>query len=160
MMNHLDQLGLKHLWTGEIFHSIALKQVRDARDGERADYQALIGMERRFKRVRGSQEEPAMGPLPPVEIRAYEYSGLSIVQMLGLKSERRDDSGPYPVYTLKSVNPFWLSGSMHGDAGHEMCWRVGRGGWRRNPDFEAAAANRKRDSRAEAPALKRTKKKK
>lgn len=160
MMNHLDQLGLKHLWTGEIFHSIALKQVRDARDGERADYQALIGMERRFKRVRGTQEEPAIRPLPPVEIRAYEYSGLSIVQMLGLKSERRDDSGPYPAYKLKSVNPFWLSGSMHGDAGHEMCWRVGRGGWRRNPEFEAASANRKRDSRAKAPTLKRTKKKK
>ncbi|MGA7871560.1 MAG: hypothetical protein WCA22_11745 [Candidatus Binatus sp.] len=130
---YLDQLGLSHFLTGNQFHSIALKQVMDAKDCALANYQALVGLRRQFKGIK-DQGNPATGMLPLILINVFEYPTFPIVGTLGLISEKCDRTGPYPIDTLKPIDPFWVSGAMDGDAGIEMCWRVGTD-WQRNPSF-------------------------
>jgi len=138
---YLDQLGLSHFLTGNQFHSIALKQVMDAKDCALADYQALVGLRRQFT-FKGPRGTPATGPLPPISINVFDYPTFPIVGTLGLISEKCDRTGAYPIYTLKPIDPFWISGAMDSDAGLEMCWRVGPD-WERNPAFDATISNDK-----------------
>jgi hypothetical protein len=136
--DYLDQLGLNHFWSGERFHSIALKQVVDAQDPVRANYQALVGLGRKFTGTKGGS--PKTGALAPLSISVYDYPTFPIVETLGLISQQCDKSGRYRVYTLKPIDPFWISGAMVSDAGHEMCWRVGTA-WERNPIFDATISD-------------------
>ena len=130
---HLKQLGLEHFWNGTRFHSIALKQILDAQNPELTNYQALIGLGRSFSGIKGYK--PAASALAPLSINVYDYPTFPIVETLGLLTDRRDTSGLYPISTLTPIDPFWISGAMEGDAGHEMCWRVGTV-WERNPAFD------------------------
>ena len=140
---YLEQLGLSHLWTGDLFHSIALKQIRDAKDADRSDYQALIGLGRQFVGGKDRRDKPATGTLSPLWIKVFEYPTFPIVEMLGLISEKCDKTEAYPVHTLKPIDPFWISGAMDGDSGHEMCWRLGTE-WQRNPAFDETISNNQR----------------
>jgi hypothetical protein len=130
---YLKQLGLEHFWNGTTFHSIALKQIMNAQDPEFTNYQALVGLGRSFSGIEG--RKPAVGTLAPLSINVHDYSTFPIVEMLGLLADKRDTSGLYPISTLTPIDPFWISGAMEGDAGHEMCWRVGTV-WERNPVFD------------------------
>ena len=53
---YLDQLGLSHFLTGNQFHSIALKQVMDAKDCALANYQSLVGTPSPIHRNQRSRE--------------------------------------------------------------------------------------------------------
>lgn len=130
--DYLHQLGLNHFWNGRRFHTIALKQIVDAEDPRWADYQALIGIDRKFTGTAG--RKPTTGALDPVSIKLYDYPTLPLIAKMGLIWEERDTTGPCPAYTLKPIDPFWISGAMRSDAGCEMCQRVGLV-WRRNPEF-------------------------
>lgn len=126
--SYLAQLGLNHFWTGDRFDSIALKQIVDAEDPEHADYQAIVGLTRRF-RLR-KEDSSASGALLPLSIRIFEYRSLPLAETLGLvaaKPRRRDQC---KVYTLKPIDPFWVSGAMKSEPGRELCWRVEQK-WRR-----------------------------
>jgi hypothetical protein len=127
--HRLFQIGLKHLWSGDRFHSINLKQIVDAEDPVYADYQALVALESRFRKRRLEH-----GPITPVSIEVFDYPTLPIVDTLGLRWDKREGSGLHPIYTLKPINPFWISGAMSSDAGREMCWRVGTS-WQPNDAF-------------------------
>ena len=136
---NLKNLLLSHFLTGNEFHSISLKQVMDAKDCTLANYQALVSLLRQFTGRKDSAGNLATGPLAPLSIRVFDYPTFPIVGTLGLVPEQCDNTGPYPIYTLNSIDPFWVSGAMDGDTGREMCSRVGTG-WRRNPTFDAALA--------------------
>ena len=130
--SYLERVGLSHLWSGDRFHTIALKQIVDAEDPALADYQALVGRRRKFTVAR--EGAPATGPLDPLSIKVYDYPAIKIVETLGLVPQKRNKGGQYPTYTLRPIDPFWISGAMSGDAGLEMCRRVGTD-WQRNPTF-------------------------
>jgi hypothetical protein len=129
---YLRQLGMQHFWTGDRYHRIALKQVMDAEDPALASYQALIGLGRQFTGKKSGN--PTTAPLAPLLIDVRDYPTFPIASTLGLLSEKCDRTGPVPKYTLRPINPFWVSGVMDGDAGLEMCWRVGPD-WQKNPMF-------------------------
>jgi hypothetical protein len=135
---YLRKLGLEHFWTGQRYHSIALKQVMDAEDTACANYQALVGIGRQF--TGRKRENPMSGILAPLSLNVYDYPTFPIVETLGLITEKCDDTGPYPKYSLKPIDPFWVSGTMDGDAGLEMCQRVGTK-WQRNPSFDTNPSN-------------------
>ena len=50
---YLKQLGLGHFLTGNLFHSISLKQIMDAKDCGLADYQSLVALLRQFTGNKG-----------------------------------------------------------------------------------------------------------
>jgi hypothetical protein len=133
---YLKELGLSHFLTGNEFHSISLKQVMDAKDCRLANYQSLVALRRQFTGIK-DDDNPVTGALPPLSIRVFDYPTFPIVGTLGLIPESTDNTGPYPTFTLKPIDPFRVSGKMVGDAGIEMCSRVGTD-WRRNQIFDAA----------------------
>ena len=150
---HLKELGLGHFVTGNKFHSISLKQVMDAKDCTLADYQALVALVRRFT---GTKDSAATGTLPPLTIKIFDYPTFPIVETLGLIPEKCDDTGPYPIFALKPIDPFWVSGVMFGDTGLEMCSRVGTH-WRRNPTFDTSISQIRKVSARKQIAPKRKK---
>lgn len=133
---YLKELGLGHFLTGNEFHSISLKQVMDAKDCRLADYQALVALRRQFTGIKDHDDHPATGAMAPLSVRVFDYPTFPIVGTLGLIPESCDNTGPYPISTLKPIDPFWVSGKMVGDAGLEMCSRVGAE-WHRNQGFDA-----------------------
>jgi hypothetical protein len=147
---YLSQIGLDHFWSGAGFHSITLKQVMDAEDPELADYQALVGVGRRFLGLMG--QKPSAGTLAPISIRVHDYPTFPVVESLGLIADERDLTGPYPISTLTAVDPFWIFGAMDGDAGNAMCSRVGTG-WERNSAFDRTMI----EARRRGPILKKRK---
>ena len=144
---YLKELGLGHFFTGNEFHSISLKQVMDAKDCRLADYQALVALRRQFAGIKHHDDHPATGAMAPLSVRVFDYPTFPIVGTLGLLPESCDNTGPYPVSTLKPIDPFWVSGKMIGDAGLEMCSRVGTE-WHRNQTFDAAVLNAKSTTRS------------
>jgi hypothetical protein len=108
----------------------------DAKDCRLANYQSLVALRRQFSGIK-DDDNPVTAALPPLSIRVFDYPTFPIVGTLGLISDSADSTGPYPTFTLKPIDPFWVSGKMVGDAGIEMCSRVGTD-WRRNQLFDAA----------------------
>jgi hypothetical protein len=126
--SHLAQLGLGHIWNGGRFDSIALKQIADAEDLMYADYQAIIGLTRRFKLTK--RDASGSDALPPLSIKIHEYPTFPFAETLGLVAPRPRQNGQSKVYTLKPIDPFLVSGAMKSEPGRELCWRVERK-WRR-----------------------------
>jgi hypothetical protein len=137
---YLKELGLGHFLTGNEFHTISLKQVMDAKDCTLANYQALVALLRQFTGIKDSTGNPATGALEPLSIKIFDYPTFPIVGTLGLVPEKCDNKGPYPIFTLKPIDPFLVSGVMVGDTGLEMCSRVGTH-WRRNPTFDTSISH-------------------
>lgn len=156
--NYLKELGLGHFLTGNEFHSISLKQVMDAKDCTLANYQAVVALLRQFTGRKDSGGNPTTGTLAPLSIKIFDYPTFPIVEVLGLIPETRDDTGPSPVFTLKPIDPFWVSGMMVGDTGLEMCSRVGTS-WRRNPSFDTRVSDMRKASARKPIAIKRKKRK-
>jgi hypothetical protein len=154
--NYLKELGLGHFLTGSEFHSVSLKQVMDAKDCTLANYQAVVALLRQFTGRKDSGGNPATGALAPLSIKIFDYPTFPIVEALGLIPEARDDTGSYPVFTLKPIDPFWVSGMMVGDTGLEMCSRVGTT-WRRNPTFDTRTSDKRKASTRKPIAIKRKK---
>ena len=142
-MADLEQLGLGHFLTGNEFHSISLKQVMDAEDSGLANYQSLVALLRQFIGSKDLGGDPSTGTVGPLSIKVIDYPTFPIIETLGLIPEQCDDTSAYPIYTLKPLDPFWVSGAMVGDAGLKMCSRVGTV-WRRHPAFDASIAMLKR----------------
>ena len=101
-------------------------------------------------------EHPATGTRGATISQVFDYPTFPIVGTLGLIPESCDNTGPYPIFTLKPIDPFLVSGKMVGDAGLEMCSRVGTH-WRRNPTFDAAISNIRKVSARKQIAHKRKK---
>ena len=153
---YLRELGLNHFFSGDRYHSVSLKQIMDAEDPALANYQALVGLGRQFTGTKG--KAPSTGMLGPLSINVHSYPTFPMVETLGLITEKHDKTGPYPTHTLKPIDPFWVSGAMEGDAGLEMCWRVGTA-WRRNSAFDATISKALTPAAAKKASPKRKKKK-
>ena len=154
---YLKELGLSHFLTGNEFHSISLKQVMDAKDCRLANYQSLVALRRQFTGIK-DDDNPVTAALLPLSIRVFDYPTFPIVGTLGLIPESADNTGPHPTFTLKPIDPFWVSGKMVGDAGIEMCSRVGTD-WRRNQIFDAAVVKANAATKSK-PASRQLKKRK
>jgi hypothetical protein len=154
---YLEQLGLGHFLTGNEFHSISLKQVMDAKDCKLANYQSIVALLRQFTGSKDRRDSPSAGTLGPLSINVIDYPTFPIVGTLGLIPDKVNETGAYPVYTLKPIDPFWVSGTMVGDAGLEMCSRVGTA-WRRHPTFDASIVRLKRAKVAKQGPRKRARK--
>jgi len=139
LMAYLQQLGLDHFLTGNEFHSISLKQVMDAKNCGLANYQSLVALLRQFTGAKDRAGNATTGALGPLSIKVIDYPTFPIVETLGLIPEQCDDTGVYPINTLKPIDSFWVSGAMVGDAGLEMCSRVDAA-WHRHATFDASIA--------------------
>ena len=111
----------------------------DAEDCALANYQALVALVRQFTGKQDSAGKPKAAALAPLSIKVFEYPTFPIVGTLGLIPDICDKTGPYPIYTLRPIDSFLISGEMFGNTGLEMCVRVGTD-WRRNATFDAAIA--------------------
>jgi hypothetical protein len=158
IQSYLKELGLGHFLTGNEFHSISLKQVMDAKDCGRANYQAVVALLRQFTGIKDSAGNATTGKLAPLSVKVFDYPTFPIVGGLGLIPEACDDTGPYPIFTLKPIDPFWVSGAMVGDTGLEMCSRVGTS-WRRNPTFDTSISEIRKASARKQIATKQKKEK-
>lgn len=123
------------------FYGIALKQVRDANDPQKADYQASVWLERTF-----TLDDTAAWLNSDIELHIPNYETVSIVDRLGLKSsgyEQLPDSWPHSkgVYTVKPVGRsrnqsscIVVSGKLTATSADIGWWRIGIGkdSWKRS----------------------------
>jgi hypothetical protein len=105
-------------------NEVSLKQFRDASAPDRACYQALVLTRRRIEDLYEVQEiEEAM------HVRLYQYAGLPIVELLGLKVKSRDIAGAAESVDLQPIRPFWMRLSLRQELGKDLCWRIGATHW-------------------------------
>jgi hypothetical protein len=106
--------------------SIALKQVRNAMDGQRADYQSLVAVNRSFK-IAGE-----FG-LSSVMIRIYDHNTLPLVKNWGLSAEVTPDStvdlgfkarAGSPTFKQFQAKALSFTGTLKEDQGRELWRRV------------------------------------
>jgi hypothetical protein len=120
------------------FYSIALKQVRDANNTQKADYQASVWLERDFI------SEDTAWLNSEIELHIPEYRTVSIARKLELRRvDCTHDHWPHAekVYLVKPVSrPGGKSGSVVVSGRLEALsadigwWRIGKDGWR-GPGF-------------------------
>jgi hypothetical protein len=124
------------------FYSIALKQVRDANDTQKADYQASVWLGRNFV------SEDAEWLNSEIEFRIPKYRTVSIADELELRREDYRHDGHWPhaekVYLVKPVSPpggksgaVMVSGRLEALSEDIGWWRIGKDGWR-GPGFAPA----------------------
>ena len=126
------------------FYGIALKQVRDGNDPQKADYQASVWLERSFTPKTAGWLNADM------ELRIPKYQTVSIVDRLGLKATGYDDkpSHSWPdaegVYTVEPVRRsgnkstcIIVSGKLTATSADIGWWRIGKDGWK-GPGFKPA----------------------
>jgi hypothetical protein len=94
---------------------IALKQVRNAIYGERADYQSLIAVPRSFELADKFGESQ-------VRIRIYKREGFPLLEKIGLRGDRDSDiDGTYEEFEARSMS---FTGTFIEQQGQELWWRV------------------------------------
>jgi hypothetical protein len=103
---------------------IALKQVRNAIHGERADYQSLIAVPRTFELADKFGESQ-------VRIRIYKRKGFPLLNKMGLAGNSGSDvHGTYEEFDAQCLS---FTGTFIEHQGEEMWWRVADTGdvWRK-----------------------------
>jgi hypothetical protein len=122
----LETMGLdQQFGTDSIdFFTIGLKQIRDANDPTKADYQAPVFLGRRF-------EQDGSGFFPVnIDVHFYNYPNLSLVQSLGLTVAREyqtiDEGGDVvTVLVVHAVKPLFLHGTITSISADIGWWRIG-----------------------------------
>ncbi|GEM_PF-2319135 len=127
------------------FYGIALKQVRNANDPQKADYQASVWLERQFI------PDDIQWLDADLELRIPEYPAISIAANLGLKREvftpAAGEDWPHAtrVYRVRPVArgvnksaSLVVSGKMRAVSSGIGWWRIGKDGWK-GPGFEPTA---------------------
>jgi len=107
------------------FYTIALKQIRDARNPAKADFQSVVWLQRHFV----LEKAEARTRQPDVELAIAKCDPIPVVSKLGLSSKPSPDKQwdvVTPVFDVK------LQGKMTQDLGNNMEWRVGNLGWLAN----------------------------
>ena len=125
-MEFLTRLGLASIKSESRFEGISLKQFRDAEFADRACYQALVLVERKFT------SEPEINWIPErLNITIHEFDTMRIVQQFGLLggTEHVDRNGRKST-VLEPETPFWVRGDMEQGLGVNLCWRAGEVAWR------------------------------
>jgi hypothetical protein len=125
----LTQLGLESVAKHGSYESIAHKQFRDAKDSNKACYQALVSLERKFPdtpEIEWIQEK--------LKVVIHEFDTMEIVKKFGLKGGyQTTDSRNHKHVVLEPVKPFWMRGDMTQSLGTNLCWRAGVMDWQHDP---------------------------
>ncbi len=128
----LAQIGLSQFADASPFFSVGLKQIRDANNPTKADYQAGVWLGRSF--------QPSNTEYYPQQLRVnlYEYENMSMVGQLGLIPDSVSPvvgPGPTQLASITAVNPITLSGAMLGTSADTGWWRIGNQPAVGNPSF-------------------------
>jgi hypothetical protein len=106
------------------FYTVILKQIHDAKEGDRACYRSLVRLQRKI--TIGTSEPPEV--MPAISIEVGKREGHALVRNLGLVTQWR-----HGVETLESELCVRLpSGStMIDESAKNLCWQAGSGEWQR-----------------------------
>jgi hypothetical protein len=124
----LDDLGLGSIRVDHRFAGVALKQFRDAQLADRACYQGLVQVERKFT------SKPEIEWIAEhLKATIYKFDTMQIVKKFGLVGgtpyvDRHGRQGDVFV----PEKPFWVRGDMEQGLGVNLCWRAGAMGWQRD----------------------------
>src|SRR6202035_2294495 len=120
--NFLNQVGLPQFHNTQKFYSIALKQVRDANDTAKADFQSGVWLERTFAQTDSAYYSPEL------QVRIYDYPNVQLVDKLGLivDSELAGVKPAKRICVLSAKSPFYLDGTMQCGAPMNAWWQVGQ----------------------------------
>jgi hypothetical protein len=124
----LKDLGLYAIRAENRFEGVALKQFRDATLADRACYQALVLVERKFT------SEPEIAWIDePLKVTIYEFDTMQIVKRFGLVGGTPQiDRNARPCVVFEPEKPFWVRGDMEQGLGINLCWRAGGMDWQRD----------------------------
>jgi hypothetical protein len=128
----LTALGLPNLIGSAKIPSIALKQVRDANDPAKADYQSIVHMERLFEGAQGDSGALLASKNQKITIKAYEYPTMPIIKLLGLDAYANwTQQNGFVKYILEPVDAFYVRGSLSDERTKNLAVRVGKNNpWR------------------------------
>ncbi len=121
----LRDLGLEAARLHNRFESVSLKQFRDATLADRACYQSLVKVARKF------DGQPELGAIAEaLQVIIYEFDSMQIVKKFGLTggTPHVSRSGRSGV-VFEPEKPFWLRGAMEQGLGVNLCWRAGGMDW-------------------------------
>ncbi len=104
---------------------ISMKQVRDAKLINEADYKSLVGV---FTKHDISVDQ--WGRLSDARLHIYNHPGLPIVELLGLENGTLSNDGDYMCF--EPVKPFYFGGTMTENSKGNLTTMI-EGKWRRNP---------------------------
>jgi hypothetical protein len=124
----LEELGLDAIRADNRFTGVALKQFRDAEFADRACYQALVQVERKFT------SQPEIHSIDEkLKVAIYEFDTMQIVKKFGLLGGMpRADRYARPSLVFEPEKPFWIRGDIEQGLGVNLCWRAGGMGWQRD----------------------------
>jgi hypothetical protein len=122
---NLIALSLEPLANGECVNTIALKQIRDAWDPNRACYQADVLTSRSIEHVFDIREIDQQ-----LHVRIARYPTQPIVELLGLKTKWTDSSSAEATFdVLQPIRPFWMKVAFKQEPARNLCWRAGTTQW-------------------------------
>ncbi len=134
MNTYLNWLGIQEASTKSAgaksdpaaIRSLALKQVRDAIDADRACYQAIVGVNRKI----GGGWSMASDPRN-LEVRFFENTGMTIRETMGITGgELVDRDQFYKYYGVDTVPGGRIYGKMADEKAQNLCWTIEKGKWR------------------------------
>ncbi len=137
----LTQIGLGQFITGATFLTGGLKQIRDANDPTKADYQASVWLGRSFT----NQCPDGQYAIPAYNVHLYNYDNVSLVELFGLRYDSTYGATPIPginatVAVVKAVNPKVVYGPLQSISADLGWWRIGNGPAVPNPNFNPPSA--------------------
>jgi hypothetical protein len=120
---HLMQMD-DYMHDSNPFYTVILKQIHDAKEGDRACYRSLVRLQRKI--TIGTSEPPEV--MPAISIEVGKREGHALVRNLGLVTQWR-----HGVETLEPELCVRLpSGStMIDESAKNLCWQAGSGEWQR-----------------------------
>lgn len=124
VVDNVKALALEILAQDAPVNFLTLKQYRDAKDVDRACYQALVKTGRSVSSIRDIREWEK-----PLHVRIHKYPGLPIAETLGLTVKHEDSLGDSVVQYFQPIRPFWMRLSLEEPRGEVLCWRTRDGGW-------------------------------
>jgi len=126
--NWLSELGLAAVAKENRFESIALKQFRDAAQADRACYQALVLLERKFTSAPEIQWIDER-----LRITIHQFDTMQIVKEFGLEGgEQKLDRNGRPCAVFEPIRPFWVRGDLRQGLGTNLYWRASVMDWQRD----------------------------
>ena len=114
-------LALELLGNQTQFSLYTLKQFRDVTDPDRACYQSLVRVPRKLTEVFDLREIEET-----LAVRIYDYPSLNIVDTLGIKAARLEDSAAGIVYAAQGIRPFYIRATMDEPLAEALLSRAGR----------------------------------
>lgn len=101
-----------------------LKQFRDVADPDRACYQSLVRVPRVLTEVFDVREIENT-----LTVRIHDYPSLNIVEVLGIRAARLEDSSSGIVYSAQGIRPFYIRATVDEPVAERLLARSGTTQW-------------------------------